>query len=131
MMNLVNQLEQSGLKATMNRLHVLKSLYEISYEITADALCRKINQDGFDVSLQTVYRVLSDLESKKIVRSIVLGREKNLFKINNSKAHVSVISSEVNEPIEFDRIYIQEKLSHFLKSMELDIESAELVIYVK
>lgn len=129
-MDLVKQLEQRGLKATMGRLQVLNSLYESGYEITADALCKKINQNGFDIGLQTVYRVLSELETKKIVRCIVLGREKNLFKINNNKAHVSVISSESNEPIEFDRIYIQEKLTQFLKTLELNIESAELVIYV-
>ena len=131
MMNLVNQLEQSGLKATMSRLHVLNSLYESGEEITADSLYQMINQNGFDISLQTVYRVLSELETKKIVRCIVLGRGKNLFKINNNKAHVSVLSSKEKEPVQFDRIYIQEKLAHFLKTLELDIESAELVILVK
>ncbi|WP_157758088.1 Fur family transcriptional regulator [Acinetobacter larvae] len=131
--DVIQQLRQSGLRATYSRTHILKALLNAKQEVSADHLYRDFAIANNDISLTSIYKTLSELESKKLIRCITLGRNKSFYKINNDFFYCKIISNKDSEIISLDKTVVNKSLKQFIADLGLDIEveSIELVIYKK
>jgi len=96
------QLRRIGLKVTPPRLKVLQLLrHGAQRHWSADELFRQLGDDGDDVGLATVYRVLAQLEQARIVRrSSFEHGGKAVFEIDDGPHHdhlVCVVCGVVEE----------------------------------
>lgn len=78
-----NRLRKNGLKSTKHRTEVLRILEQSSQPVTADWVYRKLEAEGKNISLSTVYRNLELLVAKEIVLKMnAVEGGKALFELN-------------------------------------------------
>lgn len=85
-------LKSAGLKATQPRRLVLE-IIRVSSErhLSAEDVYRRLVKQGSDVSLATVYRVLSQLESAGLLSRNVFESGKALYEVNEGGDHDHLI----------------------------------------
>ncbi|WP_092402110.1 MULTISPECIES: ferric iron uptake transcriptional regulator [Candidatus Ichthyocystis] len=109
-------LKGSGLKITVPRLKIL-SLFETSSvrHLSADDVHKRVLNENLDISLATVYRVLSDLEEAGILVKHHFESGRAVFELNNSPHHDHIICIDCGFVEEFfdERIEsLQNKVAH-------------------
>lgn len=87
--NWPEQLNKIQAKSTTARLKVLLTLEQANKPISAELIISKTKLDK-----ATVYRVLSFLENKAIVRLIDLRQGKRLYEISNNSHHHHIICTK-------------------------------------
>lgn len=100
-------LKNTGLKATTQRKKILEALKNAKNKhVTAEGLHNLLQEKADNVSLATVYRVLSQLEAVGIVTKHNFENNYSLFELNSEKEHHDhLICNSCGEIIEFfDRI---------------------------
>ncbi len=97
-----DRLKDSGLKATLPRLQVLK-LFEQSAQrhLAAEDVYRQMLTTGVDLGLATVYRVLAQFEQSGLLKKSQLGGGKAVYELNDGEQHhghlVSLVDGTVHE----------------------------------
>jgi Fur family ferric uptake transcriptional regulator len=85
-------LKNVGLKATLPRMRVLEIIRSSEYRhLSAEDVYRRIQDQGSDVGLATVYRVLSQLEGAGLLTRNVFDGGKAVFEINEGRHHDHLI----------------------------------------
>jgi len=99
-------LRRIGLKVTPPRLKVLQLLRNgPQRHWSADDIYRHLSDEGDDVGLATVYRVLAQLEQARIVRRSSFDSGKSVFEIDDGPHHdhmVCVVCGTVQEFVDPD-----------------------------
>ncbi|CUT18043.1 ferric iron uptake transcriptional regulator [Candidatus Ichthyocystis sparus] len=85
-------LKENGLKITTPRLKIL-NIFETSLvkHLSADDIHKRILEEKLDISLATIYRVLSDLEEVGILVKQHFEGGKAVFELNNHEHHDHII----------------------------------------
>ena len=96
------ELKNVGLKATLPRLKVLDILRSSpSRHLSAEDVYRRLLEQGSDVGLATVYRVLSQLEAAGLLSRNVFDTGKAVFEINEGEHHDHLICLQCGQVDEF------------------------------
>lgn len=96
------ELKNVGLKATLPRLKVLELLRASpSRHLSAEDVYRRLLEQGSDVGLATVYRVLSQLETAGLLSRNVFDTGKAVFEINEGEHHDHLICLQCGQVDEF------------------------------
>jgi Fur family transcriptional regulator, ferric uptake regulator len=82
-----DKLRQHGLKVTLPRAKVLDLLRRKACHLSADDIHRLLIQQGDDLGLATVYRVLSHLEQVGMVRRSHIDAGRAVFEIETGGHH--------------------------------------------
>jgi len=131
------ELRRAGLKVTLPRLRILQLLESATQKhVTADDVHRMLIDQGEDIGLATVYRVLNQFESAGLVRKHMFddGSGRSLqacYELDEGEHHDHMIDVESGDVIEFveDEIErLQEKIAH---KHGYEIVDHSLVIYVR
>lgn len=96
------ELKQAGLKATRPRLMILQ-LLESSEErhLTAEGIYRTLLDEGEEVGLATVYRVLTQFEQAGLVQRHYFDGERAFFELDEDKHHDHMICMRCGRVEEF------------------------------
>jgi Fur family ferric uptake transcriptional regulator len=127
-----SDLKNIGLKATLPRLRIL-DLFEQSDKrhLSAEEVYRLLSDEGQDIGLATVYRVLTQFEAAGLVVRHNFDGGHAVFELADGGHHDHMVDLDTNEVIEFTSPAI-EKLQHEIAEEHgFDLVDHNLVLYIR
>ena len=95
------ELRQAGLKVTLPRLKILEILESSkTRHMSAEDIYKQLLQDGEDIGLATVYRVLTQFESAGLVTRHNFEGGHSVFELDDGEHHDHMVCIESGDVIE-------------------------------
>lgn len=95
-------LKNIGLKATFPRLKILDLFQHTEQRhLTAEDVYRLLMQEGMDIGLATVYRVLTQFEQAGLLERHYFETGKAVFELNQGKHHDHLVCLQCGRVVEF------------------------------
>lgn len=128
-MDTVNQLKQAGIKITQHKLAVLELFAEHKH-LDALEISRIFHKKNVDISLATIYRILSSFEEHKIITKHNFGNEHANYELSVSNEHHDhLICIKCGKVVEFVNEKIEELQLQITKQNNFELYSHTLNIY--
>jgi Fur family ferric uptake transcriptional regulator len=125
-----SDLKNIGLKATLPRLRIL-DLFEHSDKrhMTAEEVYRLLTDDGQDIGLATVYRVLTQFEQAGLLMRHHFDSDKAVFELNHGDHHDHLVCLQCGKVEEFIDAEIEKRQHRIAKERGFAINDHSLQIY--
>lgn len=128
-MNENKQLKNAGLKITIPRLKILQILEKApDHHLSAESVYKALLEMDEDISLATVYRVLTQFEASGLITKHNFAGDHSVFELKPSEHHDHLvcincgkIEEFVDETIEQRQILIAEKSGYQITDHVLNI----------
>ena len=125
-------LRDAGLKVTSPRLKVLEVLEKSAdRHLSAEAIYRKLLENGEELGLATVYRVLTQFETAGLVSKHNFEGGTAVFELTDGSHHDHMVCLETGQVIEFCDERIEELQKEIAGENGYEIEDHSLVLYVR
>jgi len=125
-------LRKAGLKVTHPRMRILELLERTKPgHMTAEDIYRKLLEEGEDIGLATVYRVLTQFEAAGLVLKHNFEAGQSVYELDRGHHHDHMVDLENGKIIEFESSEIEELQKKIAASMGYEIEEHSLVLYVR
>jgi len=126
-----SDLKKVGLKVTLPRLKVLEILEKRSekHHLTAEDVYKILIEQGEEVGLATVYRVLTQFEQAGIVRRLNFENNISVFELDTGDNHDHLVCIKSGTVKEFTDAIIEERIKEISKEKGYDLATHSLVIY--
>lgn len=123
-------MQSAGLKATLPRLKVL-SLFESSQarHLSAEDIYNILHGSGEDVSLATVYRVLTQFEHAGLLIRHHFESDKSVFELNHGQHHDHIVCLQCGHVEEFYDSAIEARQKKIAAERGFAIQEHSLYIY--
>ncbi len=124
-------LKKAGLKVTVPRMKILEILENGGEEdhFSAEEVYHILHQQGEDVGLATVYRVLTQFEQAGIVRRLTFDDNTARFELDRGDNHDHIVCLKSGHIKEFVDPIIEQRIREIAKEKGFDLASHSLVIY--
>jgi Fur family transcriptional regulator, ferric uptake regulator len=131
-----SELRKAGLKVTHPRLQILRLLETTEQKhMTADEIYRALVDQGEEIGLATVYRVLAQFEAAHLVRKHMFdggsGRAQQACYEIDEEDHDHMVCVETGEVVEFHDQAIEKRQEEIAREHGFEIVDHSLVIYVR
>jgi Fur family ferric uptake transcriptional regulator len=125
-----SDLKNIGLKATLPRLKIL-DLFEHSNKrhMTAEEVYRLLTDDGQDIGLATVYRVLTQFEQAGLLMRHHFDSDKAVFELKQGDHHDHLVCLQCGKVEEFVDTEIEKRQHRIAKERGFAINDHSLQIY--
>ncbi len=124
-------LKKAGLKVTQPRLRILELLSTSeNRHNTADELYRMLINDGADIGLATVYRVLNQFEAAGLVEKHNFEGGQASYELDAGEHHDHMVCVETGKVTEFVSAEIERLQEKIAAEHGYEIVDHKLVIYV-
>jgi Fur family transcriptional regulator, ferric uptake regulator len=129
-MSNVHDLKTSGLKITAPRMRILK-LFESSKvrHLAAEDVYRALMNEGLDIGLATVYRVLTQFEQAGILQRHHFESGKAVFELNEGSHHDHLVCVQCGRVEEFYDPEIEKRQVKVAKDRGFSIREHSLHLY--
>jgi Fur family ferric uptake transcriptional regulator len=126
------ELRKAGLKATLPRLKIL-TLFENSKarHMSADDVYRELLNDGEDIGLATVYRVLTQFETAGLLIRHHFESGKAVFELNSGSHHDHLVCIQCGRVEEFYDSEIERLQDKIAEERGFRIREHSLYLYVE
>lgn len=126
-----SDLKRVGLKVTLPRLKVLEILEKRSekHHLTAEDVYKMLIEQGEEVGLATVYRVLTQFEQAGIVRRLNFENNISVFELDTGDNHDHLVCVKTGIVKEFTDSIIEERIKDIAKEKGYELANHSLVIY--
>ena len=126
----VHDLKTSGLKVTAPRLRILK-LFEHSEvrHLSAEDVYRVLMNEGLDIGLATVYRVLTQFEQAGLLVRHHFESGKAVFELNEGKHHDHLVCLQCGRVEEFYDAEIEKRQAKVARERGFAISEHALYLY--
>ena len=123
-------LKSSGLKATLPRLRIL-NLFEnaLVRHMSADDIYRLLMQEGVDIGLATVYRVLTQFEQAGLLKRHHFESGKAVFELNQGGHHDHLVCLQCGRVEEFFDADIEQRQERIARERGFSIHEHSLSLY--
>jgi Fur family transcriptional regulator, ferric uptake regulator len=130
-MSNVHDLKTSGLKITAPRMRILK-LFESSKvrHLAAEDVYRALMNEGLDIGLATVYRVLTQFEQAGILQRHHFESGKAVFELNEGSHHDHLVCMQCGRVEEFYDSEIEKRQQKVARDRGFTIHDHQLYLYV-
>ncbi|SBT17133.1 Ferric uptake regulation protein [Marinomonas gallaica] len=126
------ELKKAGLKVTLPRVKILQILENAGdHHMSADDVYRTLLDQGEDVGLATVYRVLTQFETAGLVARHHFEAGTAVFELAKGDHHDHMICLETGKVVEFVDEVIEQRQHEIAEAHGYDIEDHNLIIYVR
>ena len=123
-------LQKVGLKATLPRLKILKFLEDINHRhMSAEDVYKAMLEQGEDIGLATIYRVLTQFESAGLVTRHHFEGGHSVFELDQGHHHDHILCVKCGKVDEFVDETIEERQRMIAKDKGYDITDHSLYIY--
>jgi Fur family ferric uptake transcriptional regulator len=131
-MNKPTNLKTMGLKATLPRLRIL-SLFEntLTQHLSAEDVYRSLINEGEDIGLATVYRVLTQFEQAGVLKRHHFESGKAVFELNRGDHHDHLVCIQCGHVGEFYDEEIENRQIQIAKDRGFVIREHSLSLYVE
>ncbi len=129
-----NALREVGLKVTSPRVKILQLLEEAEENtghLGAEDIYKLLSEVGQDVSLATVYRVLSQFESAGLIVRHHFAGDRSVFELVKEDHHDHMICVTSGQIIEFVDPIIEKRQCELAEQYGFELIDHRLVLYVK
>jgi len=127
-----NELRKAGLKVTHPRMRILELLEQAQpRHMTAEDIYRLLLDQGEDIGLATVYRVLTQFESAGLVLKHNFESGQSVYELDRGQHHDHMVDIETGKIIEFESSEIEELQARIAEQHGYQIEEHSLVLYVR
>jgi Fur family ferric uptake transcriptional regulator len=125
-------LRNVGLKVTHPRMRILQLLEQSRpRHMTAEDIYRQLLDQGEDIGLATVYRVLTQFEAVGLVLKHNFESGQSVYELDRGGHHDHMVDIDTGKIIEFESEEI-ERLQHEIAAVHgYEIEEHSLVLYVR
>lgn len=125
------ELKKVGLKVTLPRLKILEILESAGedHHLTAEDVYKILLEQGEEVGLATVYRVLTQFEQAGIVRRLNFENNISIFELDTGDNHDHLVCLKTGSVKEFVDPIIEERIKEIAKENGYDLSGHSLVIY--
>jgi len=126
----IHDLKTIGLKATGPRLRILK-LFETSAvrHLAAEDVYRLLINEGLDIGLATVYRVLTQFEQAGLLERHHFESGKAVFELNEGSHHDHLVCMQCGRVEEFCDAEIEKRQVRIAKDRGFSIREHSLHLY--
>jgi Fur family ferric uptake transcriptional regulator len=126
------ELRQAGLKVTLPRLKILEILEDSKLRhMSAEDIYKHLLDEGEDIGLATVYRVLTQFEAAGLVTRHNFEGGHSIFELDDGEHHDHMVEVETGEVVEFMSKEI-ERIQHEIADRHgFKLLDHSLVLYVK
>lgn len=131
MASLSNQeLRKAGLKVTLPRLKILELLENAElHHMSAEEIYKALIEQGEDVGLATVYRVLTQFEQAGIVERHNFENNLSVFEITQEEHHDHLVCDICGKIVEFRNAIIEEQQLKVAEEFGFTLSGHSLVLY--
>ena len=129
-MNNIDELKNTGLKATLPRLKILE-IFQIGKQrhMTAEDVYRLLLEDRSDIGLATVYRVLTQFEQAGLLIRSNFESGKAVYEINEGQHHDHLVCLDCGKVEEFYDAEIEKRQHDVAEKKGFAIADHSLSIY--
>lgn len=125
-------LRNVGLKVTHPRMRILELLEQAKpRHMTAEDIYRLLLDQGEDIGLATVYRVLTQFEAAGLVLKHNFEAGQSVYELDRGHHHDHMVDIDTGKIIEFESAEIEELQSRIAAEHGYLIEEHSLVLYVR
>lgn len=130
-MGYTNQdLRKAGLKVTLPRVKILELLENAEqHHMSAEEVYKSLIDQGEDVGLATVYRVLTQFEQAGIVERHNFENNLSVFEIAQEKHHDHLVCDVCGKIVEFHNDVIEEQQKQVADEYGFKLSGHSLVLY--
>ncbi len=124
------EIRKAGLKVTVPRLKILEVLEKCGDQhVSAEDVYKILIQQGEEISLATIYRVLTQFETAQLVIRHNFEGGFAVFELNRGEHHDHILCVVCGKVVEFTDEVIEQRQLEIAKEMGFEIEDHSLVIY--
>lgn len=125
-----DELKNSGLKATLPRIKVLEVFQNTNQRhMSAEDVFKSLLNDGADVGLATVYRVLMQFEQAGILSRNHFEGGKAVFELNEGKHHDHLVCMDCGRVEEFFDPEIEKRQRSIAQTRGFELQDHALALY--
>jgi Fur family ferric uptake transcriptional regulator len=126
------ELKKAGLKVTGPRVKILQMLEEASdRHLSAEEVHKALVENGEDVGLATVYRVLTQFEAADLIVRHNFDGGHSVYELSDGDHHDHMVCTETGSVIEFFDEEIERIQKKIADRHGYEIVAHNLVLYVK
>ncbi|MFZ5547687.1 MAG: ferric iron uptake transcriptional regulator [Pseudomonadota bacterium] len=126
----VDELKSSGLKATLPRLRILEIFQKTAVRhMTAEDVFKALLNEGSDIGLATVYRVLMQFEQAGILVRSHFESGKSVFELNEGQHHDHLVCLTCGRVEEFFDPEIETRQRAVAQSRGFELHDHTLALY--
>jgi Fur family ferric uptake transcriptional regulator len=126
------ELRKAGLKVTLPRVKILSILENNpDAHLSAEDVYRSLIDNGEDVGLATVYRVLTQFESAGLVVRHNFDGGHSVFELARGEHHDHMVNVDDGSVIEFTNDEIERLQHEIAESLGYELVDHSLVLYVR
>lgn len=131
-MTTAQDLKTAGLKATLPRLRII-NLFETSKvrHMTAEEVYRQLQNEGLDIGLATVYRVLTQFEQAGLLTRHHFESGKAVYELNEGKHHDHLVCMQCGRVEEFFDAEIEKRQQRIAHERGFEIQEHALYLYAE
>lgn len=123
-------LRRAGLKVTLPRIKILELLENAEHHhMSAEDVYRALAEQGEDVGLATVYRVLTQFEQAGIVERHNFENNLSVFEMVQDEPHNHIVCDVCGKIVEFRNKVIEEEQRRVASENGFKLSGHSLVLY--
>jgi Fur family ferric uptake transcriptional regulator len=128
-----NDLRRVGLTVTHPRVRILELLEEKQpqHHLTAEDIYRRLLDNGDEVGLATVYRVLTQFEAAGLVIKHNFEGGQAMYELDRGGHHDHMVDVDTGKIIEFESPEIEKLQREIAAKHGYELEEHSLVLYVR
>jgi len=124
------QIRKAGLKVTLPRVKVLQILEnDPSQHMTAEDVYKRLIENGEEIGLATVYRVLTQFEAAGLVEKHHFESSVSVFELNRGAHHDHIVCTDCGHVEEFVDEVIEGRQQAIAHERGFGIKGHSLIIY--
>ena len=126
----VEELKHSGLKATLPRIKILEVFQRTERRhLTAEDVYKALLNEGADIGLATVYRVLMQFEQAGLLRRSNFESGKAVFELNEGQHHDHLVCLTCGRVEEFFDPQIEQRQRAIAVERGFELHEHSLALY--
>jgi Fur family ferric uptake transcriptional regulator len=125
-------IRNAGLKVTLPRIKILEMLEEQSGQdrhLTAEDVYKRLIQQGEEIGLATVYRVLTQFEAAGLVKRHHFEGGHSIFEFNRGEHHDHIVCVKCGRVEEFTDDLIENRQKEIAKNLNFSLTDHSLCLY--
>lgn len=124
------ELREAGLKVTLPRLKILKILEDVkTHHLSAEDIYKTLLQQGEDVGLGTIYRVLTQFETAGLVKRHNFANGYSVFELEQGEHHDHLVCEVCHVVYEFVDEVIEQHQQAIAEQFGFKMNDHSLTIY--
>lgn len=124
------KLKQVGLKVTLPRVKILQILEQHTRQhLSAEDIYRLLLQQGDDIGVATIYRVVTQCEQAGLVRRLQFEGDRAMFELACADHHDHIVCVRCGQVEEFRDETIESRQQEIAERAGFDIEDHTMVLF--